>query len=74
MIVISILLCYNCFQQIGGGGTEYDNCFYILEIIGMPLLFSGQNSPVFIPVILGVVALMIGMMIVYLRIQAKYTA
>ncbi len=46
----------------------------ILEIIGMPLLFSEQNSPVFIPVILGVVALMIGMMIVYLRIQAKYTA
>ncbi len=46
----------------------------ILEIIGMPLLFSEQNSPVFIPVILGVVALMIGTMIVYLRIQAKYTA
>ncbi len=46
----------------------------ILEIIGMPLLFSEQNSPAFIPVILGVVALMIGMMIVYLRIQAKYTA
>lgn len=46
----------------------------ILEIIGIPLLFSEQNSPVFIPVILGVMALMIGMMIVYLRIQAKYTA
>ncbi len=46
----------------------------ILEIIGMPLLFSEQNSPVFIPVILGVMALMIGMMIVYLKIQAKYTA
>ncbi len=46
----------------------------ILEIIGMPLLFSEQNSPVFISVILGVVALMIGTMIVYLKIQAKYTA
>ncbi len=46
----------------------------ILEIIGIPLLFSGQNSPMFVPVIFGVVALVIGMMTVYLRIQTKYKA
>ncbi len=44
----------------------------ILEIIGIPLLFLEQNSPMFIPMTLGVVALMIGMMIVYSRIEAKY--
>ncbi len=46
----------------------------ILEITGIPLLFSEQNSPMVIPVIFGVVALMIGMMIVYFRIQEKYKA
>jgi len=46
----------------------------ILEIIGMPLLFLEQNSPLFVPVIFCVVALIIGMMIVYLRIQARYKA
>jgi len=46
----------------------------IFEIIGMPLLFSEQNSPVFILVIFGIVALVIGMIIVYLRIEAKYKA
>lgn len=46
----------------------------ILEVIGIPLLFLGQNSLMFVPVIFGVVALVIGMMIVYLRIQAKYKA
>ncbi len=45
----------------------------ILEVIGIPLLFLEQNSPMFVPVIFGVVALMLGMMIVYLRIQAKYS-
>ncbi len=44
----------------------------ILEIIGIPLLFLEQNSPMFIPMTLGVVALVIGMMIVYSRIEAKY--
>lgn len=46
----------------------------ILEIIGMPILFLEQNSPMFILLIFGVMALIIGMMIVYLRIQAKYEA
>lgn len=46
----------------------------IFEIIGIPLLFLEQNSPMFILVVFGVMALVIGMMIVYLRIQAKYRA
>lgn len=46
----------------------------IFEIIGIPLLFSAQNSPVFIPVIFGVIVLMIGMMIAYLKIETKYKA
>ncbi len=46
----------------------------IFEITGVPLLFSEQNSPMVIPVIFGAVALMIGMMIVYFRIQEKYKA
>jgi len=43
----------------------------IFEIIGIPLLFLEQNSPMFIPIIFGVMALVIGMMIVYIRIVAK---
>jgi len=46
----------------------------LLEILGIPILFLEQNSPMFIPVIFGVAALMIGMIIVYLRIEAKYKA
>ncbi|SHK52149.1 hypothetical protein [Hespellia stercorisuis] len=46
----------------------------ILEIIGIPCLFLEQNSPMYIPMIFGVMALVIGMMIVYLRIQSKYKA
>ncbi len=46
----------------------------IFEIIGIPFLFLEQNSPMFIPVIVGAVALIIGMIIVYLRIEKKYKA
>lgn len=46
----------------------------IFEIIGVPLLFLEQNSPISILMIVGVVALIIGMMIAYLRIEAKYKA
>ncbi len=46
----------------------------IFEIIGIPFLFLEQNSPMFIPVIFGAVALIIGMIIVYLRIEKKYKA
>lgn len=46
----------------------------IFEIIGVLLLFLEQNSPMFIPIIFGVVALAIGMMIAYVKIEAKYKA
>lgn len=45
---------------------------FVLEIIGVPLLFLEQNSPMFILMIFGVVVLIIGMMIAYLRIESKY--
>lgn len=44
----------------------------IFEITGIPFPFSGQNSAVFIFVVLGVAALVIGMMIAYVRIEKKY--
>lgn len=44
----------------------------ILEIIGVPLLFLEQNSPLFVPVIFAVIVLVIAMMVAYLRIEAKY--
>ncbi len=59
------------FWGIGISGRKSKEA---VEIIGTPLLFLEQNSPMFVPVILGVVALVIGMMIVYFRIQAKYKA
>ncbi len=46
----------------------------IFEIMGVPFLFLEQNSPMFVIVILGVAALLIGMMIAYLKIEAKYKA
>lgn len=44
----------------------------VLEIVGIPLLFLEQNSPGFIFIIFAVVILMIGMMIGYFRIEARY--
>lgn len=44
----------------------------ILEILGIPFLFFRQNSPVFLFVVFGVVILLIGMMIAYLKVEAKY--
>lgn len=44
----------------------------ILEIIGMPILFLEQNSPLCIPMIFAVVILIIAMMIAYIKIEAKY--
>lgn len=44
----------------------------IYEIMGVPLLFLEQNSLLFIPIIFGVVIGLIAMMVVYLRIEAKY--
>lgn len=44
----------------------------VLEIIGIPILFLEQNSPLFVPIILAVIIWLILLMIVYLKIEAKY--
>ncbi|MCI6242512.1 MAG: hypothetical protein PUF81_01580 [Lachnospiraceae bacterium] len=44
----------------------------IFEAMGFPFLFLKQNSPFVFLIVFGVVALVIGMMIAYLRIEEKY--
>ena len=44
----------------------------ILEVLGVPMLWLKQNSPQIVFTILGVVILVIAMMIVYIRVEAKY--
>ncbi len=44
----------------------------LMEITGIPLLFLEQNSAGFVPVILIVVVITIGLVIVYTRIEKKY--
>lgn len=44
----------------------------LLEIMGIPLLFIEQNSVFFIPMTFAVIILVIAMMILYMRIEAKY--
>lgn len=44
----------------------------IFEILGVPMLWLEQNSPMIIFTILGVMILVIAMMIVYIRVEAKY--
>ena len=44
----------------------------LLEVIGLPFLFFPQNSPIFIFIIFPVFILIIIMMLVYMRIEAKY--
>ena len=44
----------------------------VYEALGIPLLFLKQNSPGFIPVIISVPALLIAMMIAYVRIENRY--
>lgn len=43
----------------------------VLEIIGIPLLFLEQNSPLFILLIFAVIIGIIAMMFAYLKIEAK---
>lgn len=48
-------------------------CFGIIFILfGLPLLFSEQNSPVILLSVIGLMFEVIGMMIVYMKIEAKY--
>lgn len=44
----------------------------LFELLGLPLFFLRQNSPVFILPILGTVFLCIGLILVYFRILAKH--
>lgn len=44
----------------------------IMEMMGVPILFLKQNSPLTVVIIFEVMILVIGMMIVYLKIEAKY--
>ncbi len=43
-----------------------------MEIMGIPILFCEQNSPVFVLVTIGVVFLIIGIMVMYLTVKNKY--
>lgn len=42
------------------------------EILGLPFLFFGQNSLVFLAVMAGVVVLIIGIMFAYVKVEGKY--
>ena len=44
----------------------------LFEMIGISLMFIKQNSPFVVLIVLGVVFLVIGMMIVYTKIESKY--
>jgi hypothetical protein len=44
----------------------------VLELVGVPLLFVEQNSPICIFMIFAVVVLLIGMMVAYIKIEKKY--
>ena len=46
----------------------------LFELLGLPLLLLKQNDPGFLWSILGVAGITIGLMVVYHRILAKYTA
>ena len=44
----------------------------VLELTGVPLLFLEQNSGFFVLPMFAVIILIIAMMVLYLRIEAKY--
>lgn len=47
---------------------------FLLEMIGVPLLFIEQNSPIAIVMAFAVMLLVVIMMVAYIRIEAKYKA
>lgn len=53
-------------------GTLWSVVAGIFEMIGIPLMFLQQNSPLFLLIIFAVIILLIGMMVVYTRIEARY--
>lgn len=44
----------------------------VMELIGIPILFLQQNSPVFFLIVFAVIILIIAMIIAYLKIETKY--
>lgn len=44
----------------------------VFEVVGVPLLFVEQNSPICIFMIFAAVVLLIGMMVAYIKIETKY--
>lgn len=44
----------------------------LFEVIGISLLFIKQNSPFVVLIVLGVVFLVIGTMVAYIKIESKY--
>lgn len=44
----------------------------LFEMIGIPILFAEQNSPIFVILILAVVTLIIAMIITFFQIERKY--
>ena len=46
----------------------------LMGALGVPLLFLEQNSAGFVPVIVGVVAITIGLIVVYLMIEKRFRA
>ncbi|MEE1315490.1 MAG: hypothetical protein UHS49_07000 [Faecalimonas sp.] len=43
-----------------------------LEAMGVPFLFCKQNSPIFFVIAIGVMFLVIGMMVAYMKIASHY--
>lgn len=46
----------------------------ILELLGVPFLFLEQNSPLVFLSVFGVVGLIIGIIIAYIKVEDKYKA
>lgn len=44
----------------------------VFEIIGIPLLFLEQNSPLFIPLFFAIIVWFILLMVAYVKIEEKY--
>lgn len=53
-------------------GTLWLIAALLFELLGLPLLFMQQNSPVALLCVLGIAAWAIGMMVAYFFISSKY--
>lgn len=63
-------------KDVKGYNRAVSNLWFVvailLELMGIPFLFFEQNSAYFIFLALLVMALVIGMIVVYLQIEGKY--